>query len=166
MESSNQELDTCLVFASHQVAKPKERNAHSRPADRDGVDESRVRSAAGNPLPPSSGKTMSLASTFVLLGVKPAPKLSPTATTAVGEGASKDSRGGCLDEGKQASKQSHGRDEQKRASPAHASHGRGGGKRASSPPHGSHHACRDNAAEKKATEQAAKMAERRQRCVG
>lgn len=148
------------------MAKSRKRKVSFGSAGRDGVDESRVRGAAGNTLPPPSGiRAVSLASTFVLLGVKPPPKLSATASTG-GEGALKRPRG-CPDEGKEASEQPHGREKQHQASPSNASpRGRGGGKGASFPSKGLHDVCRDDTAEKKAAEQAAKMAERRQRCVG
>ncbi|CAN0191330.1 unnamed protein product, partial [Pylaiella littoralis] len=97
----------------------------------------------------------------------PQRKSRAGASTAISrtndEGALKRPRG-CPDEGKEASEQSHGREKQHQASPSNAPpRGRGGGKGASFPSKGSHDVCRDDTAEKKAAEQAAKMAERRQR---
>lgn len=168
---TKQELDTffiCFSFHHQEATKPSERHVSFAPAVKDGVDESRVREAAGNP---SSGrKATPMGSIFASLGgVKTAPKtLSATAKSA-GEGASKRSRLGCPDAGKEVPKQqSHGREKRKSmASPTSriSSHGRGGGKgNESSPPQGPRRVCRDSARETKAAaEQAAKMAERRQR---
>lgn len=166
-ELRNQESDALFIYFSwHQeVAKPRERRVSFAPAGRDGVDESRVREAAGNPSSGNNNATSTGSMLVLLGGVKPAPpKLSATAIVAAGEGASKRSR--CLiDEGKEVSEQSQGRDKVKRVvtSPSKPSysHGRGGGEGDESSSSRGSRVCRDN--ESKTKEQAAKMAKRRQR---
>lgn len=159
-----------LIFL--QTAKRTERQNVSFPlASSGGVDEGPLRrKEAGKPSPSSSSvKRMCSDSTFALLGVKKiAPKLSMATTAAAGKGkgapptrlgrgrgeemvGAPTHRPECLDKEGKAKKKSQQRDGQSGTAPSQDP---------LRPP------CGEEQAEKKFAEQAAKMAERRKRCVG